>query len=91
MSEELKREPCADGEECPYCMEYLEGEYGHRRTCHYNFVETYIVPEDTQDDYPSECFVCDKCCNYVSRYVWEEYGPFEYCPLCGAKVVDDGR
>ena len=57
------------------------------RTCHYNYQYTYIDPEDTQDDYPSEAFVCDKCRNYVSRYVWEEYGPFEYCPLCGAKVT----
>jgi uncharacterized CHY-type Zn-finger protein len=59
------------------------------RTCHYNFQYTYIDPEDTQDDYPSEAFVCDKCRHYVSKYMWEEYGPFEYCPLCGAKVVEE--
>ena len=48
MDEELKREPCAGGEECPCCMVYIEDEYGHRRTCQF-----------IKNDYFG--WTCDRC------------------------------
>ena len=72
MDKEL--EPCADGEYCPYCMEYLDGEYGHRRTCR---IETRII-DGIEEDF------CTACGNEVACY----YRP-HYCPNCGAKVVDE--
>ena len=79
MNNEFKREPCADGEDCPYCMMELEGEYGHRRTC--RNVGYYI--DHTR-------FKCSEC-GYNGWVKWakdaEDRVPC-YCPNCGAKVVE---
>lgn len=79
MNDESKRELCADGEYCPECMAYLEGEYGHRRTCRMKYDEWLSGDEY----YPTEVYLCDQCGNAVLT------GKPNYCPNCGARVISE--
>ena len=59
------------------------------RTCHYVFTTNYALPDDPQEDYRADYYMCDKCGYWVPDFRWEDEDGYAYCPNCGAKVVEE--